>query len=57
MGRERMGKLADDKCAICGKLEMHHNMNCGIGMCRIYPSFVSERAMAERLARTQNTPE
>lgn len=44
--------LSDSKCAICGKERGQHSTSSGYGVCQMYPVFVSERAMFERLAKS-----
>jgi hypothetical protein len=46
--------LSDDECAICGKPRARHTTNCGVGMCQIYPVFVSKRQMVKRLLDEAN---
>jgi hypothetical protein len=46
---EAVERVSDDECAICGKPRFRHTTNCGVGLCQIYPVFVSKRQMLERL--------
>lgn len=47
---KQMIERVDNECAICGKTRSQHPTNSGVGMCQIYPIFVSKRDMLNRLS-------
>jgi hypothetical protein len=50
-------ELWDDECAICGHSRVRHTTNSGVGLCQIYPIFVSKHQMFDRLALARPTPD